>query len=263
MTGRPGFLASLRKSDVTDPFADGGPDAGPVDGPTVARLGDPAAAPGDDVFGAGSAFDPIWGTLGPPTSQGNGGWPSPAEQVAEGAAVDVELLADGLHLSGLVHTGRFDRLSGWLNAQSGFIQVQDATPVHSGETGALRSGRREAVQWVRLNQIVVVADQSAIRHVRPGAPIVQKKRRRVSIVTRAYELRGDIHVHADGDVSQFLKASEPHFLPITDLTVRWLSNPERVAQFPFAMVNREQLVSVIEEAAQPASGLTDEEARSA
>jgi hypothetical protein len=254
MTGRPGFLASLRKSEATDPFADGGPDAGPIDGSTVA---------GDDFLGPGPAFDPIWGTLGPPTSQGNGGWPSPVEQLAEGAAVDVELLADGLHLSGRIHTGRFDRLSGWLNAQSGFIPVQNAMPVHSGETGALRSGRREAVQWVRLDQIVVVADQSAIRQVRPGAPIVQKKRRRVSIVTRAYELRGDIHVHADGDVSQFLKASEPHFLPITDLTVRWLSNPERLARFPFAMVNREQLVSLIEEAGEPASDLTDEEARSA
>lgn len=254
MTGRPGFLASLRKSEVSDPFADGGPEAGPVDSPTVAD---------DDFLGSGPAFDPIWGTLGSPASPGNGGWPSPAEQVAEGPAVDVELLADGLHLSGRIHMGRFDRLSGWLNAQSGFIQVQEATPVHSGETGALRSGRREAVQWIRLNQIVIVADQSAIGQVRPGAPIVQKKRRRVSIVTRAYELRGDIHVHAEGDVSQFLKASEPHFLPITDLTVRWLSNPARVARFPFAMVNREQLVSVIEEAAQPASGLTDEEARSA
>ena len=263
MTGRPGFLASLRKSEVTGPFADGGSDEDPIDGSTAALLGGSIAAPGDALFGVDPAFDPIWGTLGSPASPGNGGWPSPAEQVAEGPAVDVELLADGLHLSGRIHTGRFDRLSGWLNAQSGFIPVQDATPVHSGETGALRSGRPEALQWVRLNQIVIVADQSAISQVRPGAPIVQKKRRRVSIVTRAYDLRGDIHVHADGDVSQFLKASEPHFVPITDLTVRWLSNPERVARFPFAMVNREQLVSVIEEAAQPASGLTDEEARSA
>jgi glyoxylase-like metal-dependent hydrolase (beta-lactamase superfamily II) len=106
-------------------------------------------------------------------------------------------------------------------------------------------------------------DRSAIRRVRPGAPIVQKQRRRVSIVTRGFELQGNIHVHADGDMAQYLEASEPHFLPITDLTVRWLSDPARVAQFPFALVNREQLVSVIEESGPPASGLTDEEARSA
>ena len=266
MAGRPGFLAGLRRSDdLTDPFAEIGLDTGSLGGPTIAHLGNPIVAPVDDVFGAGAGpnLDPIWGTLGSPTSQGSVQWLGPTEETAEQAAIDVELLADRFHLTGQVQTGRFDRLSGWLNMQSGFIQVQNAVPVDPGRAGAPSSGRREANQWVRLDQIVVVADRSAIRRVRPGAPIVQKQRRRVSVVTRGYELEGNIHIHADGDMAQYLEASEPHFLAMTDLTVHWLSDAARIAQFPFALVNREQLVSVIEESGPPASGLTGEEARSA
>ena len=64
MAERPGFLAGLRRSDVTDRFADAGLDARPSGGSTAARLGDPNAQPADDVAGTGPDFDPIWGTLG-------------------------------------------------------------------------------------------------------------------------------------------------------------------------------------------------------
>jgi hypothetical protein len=41
-------------------------------------------------------------------------------------------------------------------------------------------------------------------------------------------------------------------LPITDLTVRWLSDAALVARFPFAMVNGEQPLTVLDEALSPA-----------
>lgn len=42
---------------------------------------------------------------------------------------------------------------------------------------------------------------------------------------------------------------DPHFLPMTDVTVRWLSDAARVTRFPFALVHREQLVTVVDESA--------------
>jgi hypothetical protein len=70
-------------------------------------------------------------------------------------------------------------------------------------------------------------------------------------VTPGYHLRCCLHVHADGRMQQFLESSEPHFLPITELTVRWLDNSALVARFPFAMINRAQLITVLDEPSCP------------
>ena len=53
-------------------------------------------------------------------------------------------------------------------------------------------------------------------------------------------------------MKQFLETPDPHFLPMTDLAVRSLIDDTLVSHFPFAMVNREQLITVIDEAASPA-----------
>jgi hypothetical protein len=38
---------------------------------------------------------------------------------------------------------------------------------------------------------------------------------------------------------------------MTELTVRWLDNPTLAARFPFAVVNREQLITILDEPAAP------------
>jgi hypothetical protein len=205
-------------------------------------------------------LDPVWGTLGAATPQDDDAWPD-REAPAESALVDVELLGAGFRVGGRIHTGRFDRLSGWINIQSGFVQVRDALPVGLDIPGSLDPNPGPRTLWVRLSQIVVVADRSAIQLVRPGAPIVQKRRRRVSIVSRGYELLGDIHVHADGGMAQFLEAADSSFLAITDVTVLRLSDRSPLARFPFAMVNRDQVVTVADESEEPEAGPAPGEAR--
>jgi hypothetical protein len=53
-------------------------------------------------------------------------------------------------------------------------------------------------------------------------------------------------------MSQYLESPDPHFLPMTDLTVRWLNDAAMVARFPFAMINRDQLVTVLDQSETPA-----------
>jgi hypothetical protein len=52
-------------------------------------------------------------------------------------------------------------------------------------------------------------------------------------------------------MKQFLETPDPHFIPLTDLLVRWTSDPTLVTRFPFALVNREQLISLLDEPASP------------
>jgi hypothetical protein len=73
----------------------------------------------------------------------------------------------------------------------------------------------------------------------------------VSIVAPGYSLRGDLHVHAHGSIGHFLETPDPHFLPITDLTIFRLSDATLVGRFAFAAINRRQVVTVLEESAEP------------
>lgn len=261
---RAGFLGGLRGGDAPerDAEAEFGSDTLSGGSPII-RLGEPSGPTAGDAVDASPGFDPVWGTLRAPIPEDHDHWLGRSDEGAEGATVDVEIFGNGFQISGQIRTGQFGRLSDWLNMQSGFIAVREALLVYLGQIGAPEPDQRKGTLWVRLNQIVMVAEQSAVQTPRPGAPIVAKQRRRVSIVTLGYKLEGSLHVHAHGTMTHFLESPDPHFLPMTDVTARGLSSAAMVARFPFAMVNRQQLVTVLDES-EPSSGdLAQTEARSA
>jgi hypothetical protein len=253
MAGRPGFFGGIRQDDAPERGFGGGFGSGPLTGGSpVVRFGDPNGGRPEPGFGTPPGFDPVWGTLGAPAQQGGDDWGDRRDEAVDGQAVDVEILGNGFQISGRIQTGQFERLSDWLNVQSGFIQVRDAAHVNLGRADAVDPGQRRGTLFVRLDQVVMVAERSAGRTGRSGGLVVQKQPRRVSIVTPGYHLKGNIHLVAYGSMTQFLESPDPHFLPITDVTVSWLSDAALAARFPFAVVNRDQLVTVLDESEAPA-----------
>jgi hypothetical protein len=252
MAGRPGFLGGMRQSDAFERDADSGFGPATLVGDSPVRLGDPDGGRSNGGFDTPPGFDPIWGTLGAPNPHSDDDWLFRGEENDEGVAVDVDIFGDGFQISGQIRTGQFSRLSDWVNMQTGFIRVRDAWHVHLGQTGTSDRDQRRGTLWVRLNQVVLIAERSPVQAARPGGVVVQKQKRKVSIVTPGYNLVGSIHVHAYGSMSQFLETPDPHFLPMTELTVHWLSDAAMVTRFPFAMINREQLVTVLDQSEAPA-----------
>jgi len=197
-------------------------------------------------------FDPVWGTLGGPAAPTGDPWAgSDIDESLEGPTAAVDVFGAGFQISGQVRTGHFDRLSDWINAQSGFVRIQEASHVYLGHDQTPENDRDKGTLWVRVGQIILIAERARPQQQRPGTMVVQKMRRKVSIVTPGYNLRGNIHVHAASTMKQFLETPEPHFMPLTDVTVHWLDNPRLAARFPFAVINREQLVTVLDEPASP------------
>ena len=254
MAGRPGFFGGARDTDALqrDPDSGFGSDSRLGSTPTI-RLGELNSPRSENGFPPPPGFDPVWGTLGAPAAQGHDDWLVRGDDAADGLAVDVDIFGADFQISGQIRTGQFDRLSDWINMQTGFIQVRDAWHVHLGQTHVPDPGQRKGTLWVKLDQVVLVAERTPVQQTRPGAPVVQKERRKVSIVTPGYNLLGSIYVHTYGSMGQFLESPDPRFLPITDLTVHWLSDAAMVARFPFAMINRAQLVTITDESS-PNSG---------
>jgi len=254
MAGRTGFLGGFRQGDAADRDADTGfGSEGLGEGTSPIRLGDPNR-PFENAGVAGPpGFDPVWGTLGPPDGQANDPWrANPLQADEEGMAFDVEIFGDGFQISGQIRTGQFDRLSDWLNMKSGFIQVQEGMHVHLGDAALSDREQKRGTLWVRLDQVVMVAERANIQQARPGAPVVQKQRRKVSIVTPGYILEGSLHVHAFGSMKEYLEPAEPHFLPITEVTVHWISDPTLVARLPFAVINRREMITILDVPSAPA-----------
>ena len=252
MSGRPGFFGGIRPSDAPERGADFGFGSEGRDGTPVIRLGDPRPSRNDGGFGGTPGFDPIWGTLGPPVAQASDPWRAPSEDVEDGPIVDVEIFGDGFQIQGQICTGQFPRLSDWLNMQQGFIQVQEGSLAHLGHGNLPDPDHQKGTLWVRLSQIVMVVEHTVMAAPRPGAPVVQKERRKATIVTPGYSMRGNLHVHSYGSMKQFLESPDPHFIPVTELTMRWINDPALVSRFPFALVNREHLISLLDEPATPA-----------
>jgi hypothetical protein len=248
MVARRSFLGGLRQGDDPEPDGSYGfdPDA-LIGGSGSFHLG--SSDPGRPIANRTKlpGFDPIWGTLGSPSSGTEEEWAVRDDPIPGGVAVDIDIFGTGFQISGQLHTGQFDRLSDWINMQSGFIRVRDALLVQQGLGSASDPDRPRGTLWVRLDQVAMIAERAPAQPSRPGAPVIQKQRRRVSMLTPGYSLSGSIHVHAHGSMAQFLETPDPHFLPVTDVTVRWINNPTLAARFPFALLNRSQLVTILDE----------------
>jgi len=249
MAGRSGFLGGLRQSGAPEWGAADGRDQDDLSGGGFRFAGSSAQ---NDPYATPAGFDPVWGTLGGPTTQTIDPWSAgQVEDALDGRAIEVEIFGNGFEIAGVIHTGQFDRLSDWLNMQTGFIRVSEASHVYLGRDETPESERSKGTLWIRVDQIVLMAERVNAQQAKTGAPVVQKQRRKVSIVTPGYNLRGSLHVHVNGSMKQFLQMTEPHFLPMTELTVRWLDNQRFVVRFPFAVVNREQLLTILDEPTSP------------
>ena len=220
MVGRPEYLAGLRFGSAQEPTADGFDANGLlIDAPGF-RFDDPNARPFAGQDANQPRFDPVWGTLAPPPLDLEDQWQGREDEQVGAVPVAVEVFGNGFQISGQLRTGQFDRLSDWINMQNGWIQIRNALQVHLGMPDDPERERPRGTLWVRLDQVAVLAERSPVQQSRPGAPLVQKRRRNVSMITSGYNLQGSIHVHAHGSMAQFLETPDPHFIPVTDMTVR-------------------------------------------
>jgi hypothetical protein len=241
MTGRPGFFGGFRQGDTLERDAEPGVESEQRDSMPFFRPGD---QPG---LSTPPGFDPVWGTLGAPVAPAIDPWEAPSEETEAGPTVEVEMLGDGFQISGRVCIATFPRISDWLNMQTGFVQVRDASITHLGHANLPDPDHQRGTLWTRLNEVVLIAERDTAGPPGSNGLVIQKQRRQVTIVTPGYRLRAHLHIHAYGSLKQFLEAPEPRFIPLTDVTVHWTSDPALIARFGFALVNREQLISLFDE----------------
>ena len=200
------------------------------------RLGEPGLFAIDPVWGSGSLNDP----LQDPWLTGS------SEATDQGVLAEIGLYGEGFQISGQVSMGSFERLSDWLAVQSGFMRLSNVVQsLHGRDDGS--SGNSSGRLWARLDQIVLVTQRANGQGNRTGAMVVPKTALKVLVVAAGYRLRGSIHVHRNGSIEQFLESVDPQFLPMTDLRVDWLGNPAIASHFPFGLVSRRHIITLMQD----------------
>jgi hypothetical protein len=168
--------------------------------------------------------------------------PLPFQQPKPAHPELVELIGNDLRVTGSVGLGGFGRLSDFVTMQSGSVHLHEAVILN-------RRGMPTADSLpemvVKLRDLAIIGQRVA--HL-PGPVLadirVDKVRRRIMAITAAHIVEGTVSLYPGADLIAYLEASDPPFLPLVDVRLRWLADRRLKTGFAFALINRNQITGV-------------------
>jgi hypothetical protein len=192
-----------------------------------------------------------WGDAPPTFDRSGDAWGSSGSAFdAEGEGGGehyIELLGAQLWVAGMVNLGRFRRVSDFVNIAQGYFVIRDVVVLtRNGEATRLT-----------LPELRVLPDDVAIVAQLDGAEsggqpsggndYIEKVKQRLVVLTRSHIIDGDVFMQRDAPVMAFVDATDPRFIPMTDVRVRWVSDRKLAARYPFALLQRTQILGVATE----------------
>jgi len=155
----------------------------------------------------------------------------------------IEVLGNQLWVAGLVDLGRFRRVSDFVNIIDTYMILKDVVVLT--RTG---DATRLAIPELRIlpSEIAVVGQLSDEKPQgsTDSVVFVEKTARRLVVITRTLMIDGDVYIHGGGEIMAFIDASDPKFIPMSNVRVRWLADRRLAARFAFALLQRSQIVGV-------------------
>jgi hypothetical protein len=160
----------------------------------------------------------------------------------------VELIGSSLWVAGMVNLGRFRRVSDFVNLVQGYLVIRDV--VVMTRTG---DATRLTLPELRVlpDDIAVVAqlddDKGLSGTGDASGLVIEKTRQRLVVLTRNHIVDGDVFLHGDGSIMAFVDATDPKFIPMSNVRVRWVSDRKLAAKYPFALLQRTQILGIATE----------------
>jgi hypothetical protein len=154
----------------------------------------------------------------------------------------VELIGTHLRVAGRVDLGGFDRLSDCVSLQTGSVHLRDVTLLNRR---GMATADTLAELVVRLTDLALITQRVApLLPSPPGELKVNKIPRRIMAVTVGHVVEGTVGLYPGAELMAFLQASDPPFLPLRDVRVRWLADRRLKTSYDFALLNRAQIIAV-------------------
>jgi hypothetical protein len=158
----------------------------------------------------------------------------------------LELIGTHLRASGVADVGRFRRISDYVNLLDGFFRLRDVVLLD-------RTGNPTRITLpelrVRLDDVAIVGQLvvAPLPATTEGHVVVSKEMRRIVVMTRAHIIYGFAYILEGGSLMQFVDSTDPHFIPMSNVRVRWLADRRLAGRYPFALIQRSQILGVASE----------------
>ncbi|HET7182388.1 MAG TPA: hypothetical protein VFI15_09175 [Candidatus Limnocylindrales bacterium] len=193
-----------------------------------------------------------WGEAPPTFDRSGDAWGSSGAAFGEddqgGGDQYIELLGANLWVAGMVNLGRFRRVSDFVNIVQGYLVMRDVVVLtRTGEATRLTLPEFRVLP----DDVAVVGQLSggaeSTSQTSGGTTYIEKVKRRLVVLTRSHIIDGDVFMQQDGSVMSFVDATDPKFIPMSDVRVRWVSDRKLAARYPFALLQRSQILGVATE----------------
>jgi hypothetical protein len=189
-----------------------------------------------------------WGETPPTFERSSDGWGAGAfGDAGEGGGVQyVELIGSELWVAGMVDLGRFRRVSDFVNLVDGYMVIKDVVVL-------TRTGEATRLTLPELRVLaddIAVVGQLADPKGQPASETsvyIEKVAQRLVVLTRSHIVDGDVFIHGDGSVMAFVDATDPKFIPMSNVRVRWVRDRRLAARYPFALMQRSRILGVATE----------------
>ena len=163
-----------------------------------------------------------------------------------GPQLELELISSHARFSGRVNLGAYSRLSDLLNFHDDVLTVTngDADLALLSSTGGFPSADEASQLDIRLPDLTLVIDRSG--HVPPapdGEQMVEKREHRMLAVTDAHVITATFFIYAGAEATPYLRASEPRWIPVTNVRVRSLVDRRIKYGANFAVLHRKPMLA--------------------
>jgi hypothetical protein len=159
--------------------------------------------------------------------------------VQTGPSLAVELISPHARISGTVNLGAYTRLPDLLNFHDEILTVKDARILNRSGI-ATADGAPELD--LRLDTLSLVLDHSDYTPP-PDIEMIEKRAYRMLVVTEAHIITGTFFIYPGAEAIAYLRAKEPHWVPVADVRVR--STVDRRIKYStrFAVLSRRSIVA--------------------
>jgi hypothetical protein len=192
-----------------------------------------------------------WGESPPTFDRSSDVWGTGQSAFAEGddeggGEQYIELIGTQLWVAGMVDLGRFRRVSDFVNIVQGYLVIKDVVVLtRTGEATRLTMPELRVLP----DDIAVVGQLANDRQPQATGTgvFIEKVAQRLVVMTRSHIIDGDVFIQRDGSIMSFVDATDPKFIPMSDVRVRWVSDRKLAARYPFALLQRTQILGVATE----------------
>jgi hypothetical protein len=157
-----------------------------------------------------------------------------------GPSLELELISSHARFAGTVNLGAYSRLSDLLSFHD------DILTVHNGVV-LTRTGFRSADEApeldIRLNDLTLVIDRSNYVPPPDAEQMIEKREHRMLAVTDAHIISATFFIYAGAEATPYLRASEPRWIPVTNVRVRSLVDRRIKYGASFAVLHRKPILA--------------------